>query len=498
MATNWLRLAGSTPLESFIKPIRNRAESVELHFMEADEMAKQLGKRKKDGAKADATEGLPPLNLHAAGIDVGSAEHYVAVPPDRDAEPVRKFGSFTADLHRMARWLKDCRIKTVVMQSTGVYWMALYDVLESHGLEVNVANARHTKTLPGRKTDVQECQWLQKLHTFGLLNNSFRPPDEIRVLRGYLRQRENLVAAAATCIQHMQKALTEMNIQLANVISDISGTTGLAILYDIVRGERDPYKLAMHKHSRIRASRQEIARSLQGTWRQELLFVLEPSLDLYQTYQQKIQTCDERIDGQLRSMEPRIDPLSEPIPEPRRGKDARGHQSGFDLRGQLYRITGVDLTRIAGIEVQTAQTIISEVGVDMSRWKTEKHFASWLGLCPDNRISGGKVLKRGTRHVVNRASTALRLAASALLRSQSALGAKFRRLRSKLGAPKAITAMAHMLARLLYRMLKFGHDYVDRGIAFYENKSREQQLKRIAKQAAALRMQLVPLAEVVS
>jgi len=227
-----------------------------------------------------------------------------------------------------------------------------------------------------------------------------------------------------------------------------------------------------------------------------LLFVLEQSLDLYQIYQQKIQTCDERIDGQLRSMEPRIDPLNEPIPEPRRGKDARRHQSGFDLRGQLYRITGVDLTRIDGIEVQNAQTIVSEVGVDMSRWKTEKHFASWLGLCPDNRISGGKVLKRGTRHVVNRAATALRLAASALLRSQSALGAKFRRLRSKLGAPKAITAMAHMLARLVYRMLRFGHDYVDRGIEFYEAKYQHQQ--RITKQAAAHHMQLIPLTRVVS
>jgi transposase len=459
-------------------------------------MAIQPGKRKKDRARADATEGLPPLNLHAAGIDVGSAEHYVAVPSDRDAEPIRKFGSFTADLHRMARWLKECGIKTVVMQSTGVYWMALYDVLESHGLEVNVANARHTKTLPGRKTDVQECQWLQKLHTFGLLNNSFRPADEIRVLRGYLRQRENLVAAAATCIQHMQKALTEMNIQLANLISDISGTTGLAILWAIVRGERDPEKLAMHKHSRIRASRQEIARSLEGTWRQELLFVLEQSLDLYQTYQQKIQICDQRIDEQLRSMESRIDPLSESVPEPRRGKDARRHPSGFDLRGQLYRITGVDLTQIDGIEVQTAQTIVSEVGVDMSRWKTEKHFSSWLGLCPDNRTSGGKVLRRGTRHVVNRASTALRLAASSLLRSQSALGAKFRRLRSKLGAPKAITAMAHMLARLVYRMLTFGHEYVDRGIEFYETKYRQQQLQWVTKQATALRMQLVPLTTV--
>jgi transposase len=229
-----------------------------------------------------------------------------------------------------------------------------------------------------------------------------------------------------------------------------------------------------------------------------LLFVLEQSLYLYQTYQQKIQTCDERIDGQLRSMEPRIDPMSEPAPELRRGKDARGHQSGFDLRGQLYRITGVDLTRIDGIDVQNAQTMVSEVGVDMSRWKTEKHFASWLGLCPDNRASGGKVFKRGTRHVVNRASTALRLAAWALLRSQSALGAKFRRLRSKLGAPKAITAMAHMLARLVYRMLKFGHDYVDRGTQFYEAKYQHQRLQRITKQAAALNMQLIPLTRVVS
>lgn len=392
----------------------------------------------------------------------------------------------------MGRWLKDCRVQTVVMQSTGVYWTALYDVLESYGLEVNVANARHTKTLPGRKTDVQECQCLQKLHTYNLLNDSFRPAEEIRVLRSYLRQRENLVASAATCIQHMQKALTEMNIQLSNVISDISGMTGMAILRDIVKGERDPETLAMHKNSRIRATRQEIARSLEGTWRPELLFVLEQSLDLYQIYQKKIQSCDQRIDQQLRNMEARVDPLSDPMPEPRRGKDARRHPSGFDLRGCLYRVTGVDLTQIDGIDVQNAQTIVSEVGVDMSRWKTEKHFASWLGLCPDNRISGGKVLKRGTRQVVNRASTALRLAASALLRSQSALGAKFRRLRSKLGAPKAITAMAHVLARLVYRMLKFGHEYVDRGIQFYETKYKQQQLRWVAKQAAALSMQLVP------
>ena len=458
---------------------------------------KPRSKPRKTTRKMDPTEGLPPLNLNAAGIDVGSAEHHVAVPGDRDAEPVQSFGSFTADLHRMARWLKDCRIQTVVMQATGVYWTALYDVLESYGLEVNVAHAQHTKTLPGRKTDVQECQWLQKLHTFGLLNKAFRPAEEIRVLRSYLRQRENLVAAAATCVQHMQKALTEMNIQLANVISDISGTTGMAILRDIVQGERDSEKLARHKHALIRATRQEIARSLEGTWRPELLFVLEQSLDLYDTYQDKIHSCDQRIDEHLGSMEAKVDPLREPIPQPpRRGKGARPHQPRFDLRGHLYRITGVDLTQIDSIDVKIAQTVISEVGLDMSRWKTEKHFASWLGLCPDHRISGGKILKRGTRRVINRAATALRLAAWSLIRSQSALGAKFRRLRSKLGAPKAITAMAHTLARLIYRMLKFGHQYADRGIEYYEAKYRQQQLYWVAKKAATLNMQLIPIPDV--
>ena len=457
-------------------------------------MAKQVGKN-KEMQKADGPGGLPPLNRDAAGIDVGSAAHYVAVPAGRDPEPVQEFGSFTADLHRMARWLKACKIKTVVMQATGVYWTALYDVLESYGFQVNVVNARHTKTLPGRKTDVQECQWLQKLHTFGLLNNSFRPAEEIRVLRSYMRQRENLVTAAGTAIQHMQRALTEMNIQLANVISDISGTTGMRILRDIVKGERDPDKLAMHKHERIQASRAEIARSLEGTWRPELLFVLEQNLDLYDTYLKKIMECDQRIDEHLKAMDAKVG-ATQLAPAPRRMRWPRKHEPRFNLREQLYRITGVDLTQIDGVDVQTAQTVISEVGVDMSRWKSEKQFASWLGLCPDNRISGGKVLKRGTRQVVNRASTALRLAAWGLLRSQSALGAKFRRLRSRLGAPKAITAMAHLLARLIYRMLKYGHEYVDKGMEYYETKYRQQQLQWVAKQASALNMQLIPITEV--
>ena len=457
-------------------------------------MRKQERKTKAGVKRKKDWENLPPLNRNAAGIDVGNAEHHVAVPTGRDPDPVQKFGSFTADLHRMAGWLKSCGIDTVVMQATGVYWIALHQVLEDYGLQVNVVNAQHTKTLPGRKTDVLECQWLQKLHTFGLLNNSFRPTDEIRVLRSYMRQRERLVTAAGTAIQQMQQALTEMNVQLANVISDISGKTGLAILRAVVNGERDPQVLSQFRHESIHASRQEIARSLEGNWRNELLFALEQNLALYDIYQLKMAECDERIARQLKTMEPKNqrdlseDNASHP------GK--RKHAPEFYLREQLCRIAGVDLTQIDGIQARTAQTVISEVGVDMSRWRTEKQFASWLGLCPDNRISGGKVLKRGTRQVTNRAATALQLAAWSLLRSQSALGANSRRLRRKLGAPKAITAMAHKLARIVYRMLKFGKEYVDKGAEHYESKFRQQQMKWLMKQAAALNLQVTPLSEV--
>lgn len=456
-------------------------------------MRKPSNRKQAGSQKNKSWETLPALNRNAAGIDVGNAEHHVAVPAGRDEEPVQKFGSFTADLHRMAAWLAACEIDTVVMQATGVYWVALYQILEEHGFQVNVVNAQYTKTLPGRKTDVLECQWLQKLHTFGLLNNSFLPPDKIRVLRTYMRQREKLVTAASTAVQHMQKALTEMNLQLANVISDISGLTGMAILRAIVKGERDPAKLADLKHHRIQASSQEIAQSLEGNWREDQLFVLEQSLALYDLYYQKISECDQRIESHLRTMDSKAgQPTVEPAFPPRRSKKS----SGFDLRAQLCRIAGVDLTRLDGVDVGTAQTVISEVGVDMNRWKTEKQFASWLGLCPDHRISGGKVLKRGTRHVVNRAATALRMSAWSLIRSQSALGANFRRLRRRLGAPKAITAMAHKLARLVYRMLKFGKEYVDKGTTYYEDKFRQHQLRWLTKQAASLNLQLTPTADI--
>jgi len=285
-------------------------------------MPQSRKRREKIASKVDWTSGLETLPHHAAGIEVGSAQHSVAVPVGRDPQPVRTFGSFTADLHRLAQWLRACRIETVVMQATGVYGVALYEVLDSYGFQVQVVNARYTQTLPGRKSDVQECQWLQKLHTFGLLHNSFRPPEQIRVLRCYLRQRENLVQQAGTCIPQMQKVLTEMNLQLANVISDLSGVTGMRILQAILEGERDPYKLAALAAPGIRASRKELAQSLEGHWRQELLFVLQQTHDLYRTFLQKIRPCDGCIEAHLQTMAAKVDEVARPPcrpPAPRTG-----------------------------------------------------------------------------------------------------------------------------------------------------------------------------------
>jgi transposase len=446
------------------------------------------GKRKEKAARGTRnwTLNLDVVHPNAAGIDIGNQSHYVAVPPGRDAEPVRQFACFTEDLRRMAGWLKSCGIDTVAMQSTGVYWLPAYEILIEEGLEVFLVNARHTKNLPGRKTDVQECQWLLQLHTFGLLNNSFRPPEEICVLRAYWRQRAEHVASASACIQRMQKVLTEMNVQLANVISDISGLTGLAIIQAILDGERNRYKLADLADARIQATREEIARSLEGNWRKELLFILRQELNLYQIYQQQIAECDTALAAHFEILADKAAPGNQP-PAAKAGKKAGSNApTSFDLRGELYRISGTDLTQIDGINIMNAQTIITEVGLDMSRFPSEAHFASFLGLCPDNQITGGKVLRRGTRHVENRAATALRMAATSLWRSKSYLGAKFRRLRARLGAPKAITAMAHMLARLVYRMLRYGEQYVDKGIKYYEEKYRQQQIRGMEKKAKEL------------
>jgi transposase len=435
--------------------------------------------RKKSKAnKSVNLQVLPVINPNAAGIDVGAKEHVVAVPCDRDPQPVRTFQAFTPDLHELARWLKRCGIETVALESTGIYWISLYEVLEQYGFQIRVVNARHVKHVPGRtKTDVLDCQWIQKLHSFGLLNGSFRPDQQIRKLRTYMRLRDNLVVSCTEAVHHMQKALFEMNVQLSNVISDIVGETGLRIIEAIMAGERDPKQLAALCNSRIKTSRETVAKSLHGNWDKALLFALKVALDSYRFNQTKIQECDNCIEHQLAQFESRAELTN----------------SAQSLASQLHRVCGVDLTKIPGIKEQSAQIIISEVGLDMSKWNTEKQFSSFLGLSPDNSISGGKVLRRSTRKVYNRAADALRLCAQSLTHSKSALGAKYRRLKAKLGAPKAIVAMAHHLARLVYRMLRYGQSYVEKGIHHYELKFRLQRIKWLRRKARSFNLQLVAI-----
>jgi transposase len=436
---------------------------------------------------------LEVVHPDAAGIDIGNESHYVAVPPIRDSESVRRFGCTTAELKEMADWLKQCGIRTVAMQSTGVYWIAVYDILEEVGLEVYLTNARETKNLPGRKSDVQESQWLMKLHTYGLLRNSFRPSQEIRVLRTYWRQRNDLVRAAGRHIQRIQKAMTQMNIQLANVLSDVSGMTGQAIIKAILGGERDPQKLAEFRDARVKASKEEIARSLEGHWQEDLLFVLRQEQNGYEFCQKQMAECDQRIEQYLQQKEDRSAGAS--LPEEKRKerlrKKKKGNTPQFDLRTELFRMAGADLTQIDGVDVMTAMTILSEVGWDMSKWKTEHHFVSWLRLCPDNKISGDKIIGKGRLPTTNRATSALRMAASTLRVSNTYLGAQFRRLRTKLGAPIAIKAMAAKLARLVYRVLRYGMPFVDKGAEFYEAQHRTQQIKYLKWRAAKMGLQII-------
>ena len=368
-------------------------------------------------------EGLSQLNLNAAGIDVGATSHFVAVPADRAEQPVREFEAFTADLYRLADWLSECGVETVVMESTGVYWIPLFGVLEERGLEVMLVDRRRIKNVPGRKTDVRDCQWLQQLHTYGLLSGAFRPDGDIRRLRSYLRQRAMLVEYASQHIQHMQKALTQMNVKLQHVISDITGKTGMDIMEAIAGGERDPRQLARLRDPRIKADEATIAKSLQGHWREEHIFELTQALELYRFYQDKIAECDREIAAQLERFEDRSD--GEP-PAPNGKKRNQKNAPRFDVQGQLYRMTGVDLTRIDGVDAYTALKVVSEIGTDMTKWPSAKHFASWLGLSPNNRITGGRVMSSKTKPSANRAAAALRLAANALHRSDSALGAYLR------------------------------------------------------------------------
>ena len=436
--------------------------------------------------------GLSQLNLNAAGIDVGATSHFVAVPADRAEQPVQEFAAFTADLYRLADWLTECRVKTVAMESTGVYWIPLFGVLEERGFRVMLVDPRRIKNVPGRKTDVLDCQWLQQLHTYGLLSGAFRPDGDIRCLRSYLRQRAMLVEYASHHIQHMQKALTQMNVKLQHVISNITGKTGMDIIEAIAGGERDPRKLARLRDPRTKADEATIAKSLQGHWREEHIFELTQALELYRAYHVKIAECDREIEVRLEQFEDRSD--GEP-PAPNGKKRNQGNAPRFDVQGQLYRMTGVDLTRIDGVDGFTALKVVSEVGTDMTKWESAKHFASWLGLSPNNRITGGRVMSSKTKPSANRAAAALRLAANALHRSNSALGAFLRRKKAHLGAPKAITATAHKLARLIYSMLRYGQEYVDAGAEYYEHQYQQRALSAAKRRAAQLGYQLVPMSD---
>jgi transposase len=450
--------------------------------------AKTPGKAQRKKAAA-----LPPLSItypDAAGIDIGASSHFVAVPVGRDAELVREFAAFTDDLRRLVQWLRDCRVKAVAMESTGVYWIPLYEMLEAAGFEVHLVNARHVKGVPGRKSDVLDCQWLQQLMSFGLLRGAFRPADEVCALRSIWRHRDMLLSYQSRHVQHLQKALTQMNVQLHHVISDIMGVTGQAIVRAIVAGERDAQVLARLRHRCIRAAEAEIVRSLEDNWRDEHLFSLKQALALYDAYASQIGDCDAELERLLSALKAHEMPPDGLVGASRGGPSKNAPR--FDARKALFEASGVDLTRIPGIEASSALKIISEVGTDLRRFPTVKRFTSWLGLCPGTKISGGKVLSGETKRCANRAAQALRMAAQSLRKSQSALGAYHRRLCARMDRAKAIAATAHKLARLVYFMLTRGQAYVDAGQQHYEERYQQRMVHNLAKRAQALGFQLIP------
>jgi transposase len=432
---------------------------------------------------------LELINPDAGGIDIGSEEHWVAVPEGRDAHTVRKFGCFTADVHEMAEWLTHCGVKTVAMESTGSYWIAPFQILEGHGIEVKLVNAHQVRNVPGRKTDVSDCQWLQRLHMYGLLSGSFRPENQVCILRSYWRHRDMLVKCASAHIQHMQKAMIEMNIHIHKVLSDITGLTGMRIIRAILSGERNGERLAALRDPGVKRSKEDIIKALQGDYREEHLFALQQAVDLYDIYHTKIRQCDERIARCLKGFEGQKG--TGEVLRKKGIRTPRKNQCHVDLRTELYRITGVDFTEIDGLDVLSINTILSEVGLRPEAFPSVKHFTSWLGLCPNNRITGGRIKSSRTKRVCNRASTAFRIAAQSLANSKCALGGFYRRLRARLGAPKAITATAHKLARIFYVVWKTKKRYQDIGGEYYEKQYRERIVRNIRKKARELGYEII-------
>jgi len=434
---------------------------------------------------------LEHLNPNAAGIDLGSAEHFVAVPADRDATPVRSFAAFTPDLHRLADWLTACRVTHVAMEATGVYWIPLFEILDARGFAVALVNAHHVKHVQGRKSDVADCEWLRDLHMLGLLRGSFRPADAIVPLRAYLRHRATLIESTGAIIQRMQKALVQMNIQLAQVVRDITGVTGLRILRDIIAGQRDPHHLAQHRDYRCHASEAEIVAALTGNYRAEHVFVLQQNLELFDGYERQLRVCDAAVEAYLQQLT--VDRCSPPTPLPpaRRRPKLHRNEPRFEMRTPLYQLTGVDLSQIDGIGPYNALRLVSEIGTDLTRWPTDKHFTSWLTLAPNNKVSGGRLLSSRTQPSANRAAAILRLAAMNLGRTQTALGAFYRRLAVRIGKAKAITATAHKLAILVYHTLKDHLVYADPGAEAYDAQHRTHVVRRLRQRAHHLGFDLV-------
>ena len=435
---------------------------------------------------------LDRVKPNAAGIDCGSRHHHVAVPVDRDTDPVRRFKTLTPDLYRLVDWLEACRIDTVAMEATGVYWVPLYEILEERGFEVVLVNARHVKNVPGRKTDVVDCQWLQELHSVGLLRGSFRPAADIASLRAYLRHRETLVQDAATHIRRMQKALVLMNVQLHHVITDITGLTGMQIIRDIVRGVTDPQALASHRNYRCRASEEEIAAALTGNYRREHVFVLRQNLEFYDSHQRQIGTCDDAIESLLQHLAAQHGGPGTALPQARR-RQRHKNEPRFEIRSPLHRLSGADITQIDAVGPYTALRLIAEIGTDMTRWPSAKHFTSWLTLAPRNKITGGRLISSRTLPSANRAAAMFRMCAMSAGRTSTALGAFYRRLAYRVGKAKAITATARKLAILVYRVLRGDIDYADPGVEAYEAQHRTRSLRNLRHRAQRLGLGLIDL-----
>jgi transposase len=458
----------------------------------------------KKPRRACRAESLHVTNRHAAGIDIHANVHWVAVPPEDALPPpadhpanlpahVRSFGTCTADLIALADWLQQCGVKTIAMESTGIYWIPLFELLESRGFEVYLVDPRQSRHAPGRpKSDVLDCQWLQRLHSYGLLTGSFRPAEQVVVLRSYLRQRQMLIRYAGQHVQHMQKALEQMNVKLAEVVSDVTGVTGMAIVQAILRGERNPLELAKLRHDRCKRTEAEIARALYGNWREEHLFALRQAVELHAFYRQQLHKCDEQLQACLGSFADQS--MGKPQPTRQRKRLKRVNDPTFDLSGALYRMAGVDLTVLEGIDSSTALVLLSEVGPDVSRFPTVKHFTSWLGLSPQHQQSAGKIRSRRVRHGACRAGRALRIAVQSCHYAKNALGAFYRRIQARAGAPKAVVATARKLAERVYRLLKYGATYVCQKIEVYEAAYRERVVKGLARKAAELGYRLEPAA----